>query len=93
MIRTNELPFLQRVFQLGRNTWLIIAYHSNFSGMNWKTLCLLAALLICFGFPVLSGTQLPEDYSAEQVGGFLGQIATYWISVFGHIIRKIGFPF
>jgi hypothetical protein len=61
--------------------------------MNWKVVCLLSAVLVCFGFPMLSGIKLPKDFSAEQVGEFLGQIVAYWIDVFTYILRRAGFQF
>lgn len=59
--------------------------------MNWKALCPLAILLILFGFPVVSGLDLPKDWSAEQIGDFLGQILAYWKEVVTHIMQKIEF--
>jgi hypothetical protein len=61
--------------------------------MNWKVLCLLAILLIGFSFPLASGIRLPKDYSAEELGNFLGQIIAYWRDVFSQIIQKIGLNF
>lgn len=59
--------------------------------MNWKILCLLAILLIAFGLPVVSGVHLPKDWSAEQIGNFLGQILAYWEEVVTHIMQKLEF--
>jgi hypothetical protein len=61
--------------------------------MSWKVLCLLAILLIGFGFPLMSDVNLPRDFSADQIGNFLGQVIAYWRDVFVHILQKIGFQF
>jgi len=58
---------------------------------NSSTLILLA-LLVFFGFPVLSGeVYLPKNLSASQVGIFLGSVISYWIDVINYALRKLGY--
>ena len=54
----------------------------------WKALVLIAVILIGFGVPILSGTSLPKNLDAHELGKFIGSILKYWIDVLKYALEK-----
>ena len=49
-------------------------------------------LIVFFGLPILSGdVPIPKNFSASEIGLFIGSTFKYWRDVITHALRELGY--